>query len=104
MDPNAPDGPANSGHAMEVAGDATVRGRITLAELARRAGVSKATVSRALNGKPDVDVQTRQRILNLVAATGYIPDPTARALRGLPPLSTEIAPPFPASFLWGVGT
>ena len=78
--------------------------RITLAELARRAGVSKATVSRALNGKPDVDVQTRQRILNLVAATGYSPDPVARALRGLSPLSAEIAPPFPADFLWGVGT
>ena len=78
--------------------------RITLAELARMAGVSKATVSRALNGKPDVDVQTRQRILNLVAATGYTPDPTARALRGRSPLSAEIAPLFPADFLWGIGT
>jgi beta-glucosidase len=78
--------------------------RMTLAELARRAGVSKATVSRALNGKPDVDMQTRERILNLVATTGYIPDPVARALRGLSPLSAEIAAPFPADFLWGIGT
>src|SRR5262249_41667936 len=42
--------------------------------------------------------------VDLVAATGYIPDPTARALRGLPPLSAEIAPQFPADFLWGVGS
>lgn len=107
MDPNAPNAsgdPADPGHVADVASNAAMSRRITLAELARRAGVSKATVSRALNGKPDVDVRTRQRILSLVAATGYIPDPTARALRGLPPHSTEIAPSFPADFLWGVGS
>jgi beta-glucosidase len=104
MDVNAPhasEEPVGPGHARDVA---ATSGRVTLAELARRAGVSKATVSRALNGKPDVDVQTRQRILDLVAATGFVPDPTARALRGLPPLSTEIAPLFPADFLWGIGS
>ena len=79
-------------------------GRITMAELARRAGVSKATVSRVLNGKPDVDAETRQRILGLIAETGYTPDPLARALQGLPPLATGIAPHFPPDFLWGVGT
>jgi beta-glucosidase len=107
MDPNAPEAltaQADPDRIVDTAGDARTSERITLAELARRAGVSKATVSRALNGKPDVDVQTRQRILNLVAATGYSPDPTARALRGLPPLSAEIAPPFPADFLWGIGS
>src|SRR6185437_5925507 len=102
--PEASEGPAGQIRITDAAPEKPVSERITLAELARRAGVSKATVSRALNGKPDVDVQTRQRILNLVAATGYSPDPVARALRGLSPLSAEIAPPFPADFLWGVGT
>lgn len=102
--PEASDEPAGQIRITDAAPEKPVSERITLAELARRAGVSKATVSRALNGKPDVDVQTRQRILNLVAATGYSPDPVARALRGLSPLSAEIAPPFPADFLWGVGT
>jgi len=107
MDPSAPeasDGPAGRIRSADTALEKPATERITLAELARRAGVSKATVSRALNGKPDVDAQTRQRILNLVAATGYSPDPVARALRGLSPLSAEIAPPFPADFLWGVGS
>ena len=102
--PEASDGPAGRIRITDTSPENTVGERITLAELARRAGVSKATVSRALNGKPDVDVQTRQRILNLVAATGYSPDPIARALRGLSPLSAEIVPPFPADFLWGIGT
>jgi beta-glucosidase len=107
MDPSAPeasDSPAGRIRSTDTAPERPTSERITLAELARRAGVSKATVSRALNGKPDVDAQTRQRILNLVAATGYSPDPVARALRGLSPLSAEIAPPFPADFLWGVGS
>jgi beta-glucosidase len=107
MDPNAPEaltGQAGPDRSVDTAAERQTGERITLAELARRAGVSKATVSRALNGKPDVDAQTRQRILTLVAATGYSPDPVARALRGLSPLSAEIAPPFPADFLWGIGT
>lgn len=78
--------------------------RLTIAELAQRIGVSKATVSRALNNKPDVDAETRRRILELVAATGYTPHPVARALRGLPLPPVEIAQRFPSDFLWGVGT
>jgi beta-glucosidase len=107
MDPSAPEaseGPAGQTRITATAAERPATERVTLAELARQAGVSKATVSRALNGKPDVDAQTRQRILNLVAATGYSPDPVARALRGLSPLSAEIAAPFPTDFLWGIGT
>ena len=102
--PEASDEPAGQIRITDAAPEKPVSERITLAELARRAGVSKATVSRVLNGKPDVDVETRQRILSLIAATGYTPDPLARALQGLPPLAVEIAPHFPADFLWGVGT
>jgi LacI family transcriptional regulator len=54
---------------------------ISLREVAARAGVSGATVSRVLN---DVDVQiapeTRQRVKRVAAELGYQPNRTARAL------------------------
>ena len=36
--------------------------KVTIQDIARLAGVSKATVSRVLNHKPDVDPETRERI------------------------------------------
>lgn len=56
-------------------------GRVTIAELARRSGVSKGTVSRALNGYPDVRPATRARIAALARELGYEPDAPARSLR-----------------------
>jgi LacI family transcriptional regulator len=49
-------------------------------ELARRSGVSVATVSRALNGRPDVSARTRAQILALAQETGYEPNQQARSL------------------------
>ncbi|MGA8114261.1 MAG: LacI family DNA-binding transcriptional regulator [Actinocatenispora sp.] len=49
-------------------------------ELARRSGVSAATVSRALNDRPEVSPATRQRILALAGQLGYAPNASARAL------------------------
>ncbi|MBM3133769.1 MAG: LacI family transcriptional regulator [Chloroflexi bacterium] len=46
---------------------------VTIADIARRAGVSKATVSRVLNNKPDVDAAKRERILGIIRETGYVP-------------------------------
>jgi LacI family transcriptional regulator len=45
--------------------------RVTISDIAKRAGVSKATVSRVLNDKPDVDEATRRRILEIIQETGY---------------------------------
>lgn len=45
-----------------------------------RAGVSIATVSRALNDKGDVSVQTRERVREVARLVGYSADPTARSL------------------------
>lgn len=52
----------------------------TLRELARRAGVSVSTVSRAISRPALVESSTRERILGLAAELHYAPNPAARAL------------------------
>ncbi len=54
--------------------------RPTINDIAKRAGLSKASVSRALNGKQDVDPDTRQRVMTLATQMGYVPSASARAL------------------------
>ncbi len=56
--------------------------RLTIEDIARLAGVSKATVSRVLNGKPDVDPATRARIRHLMDEQGFVPSATATNLAG----------------------
>lgn len=56
--------------------------RLTIEDIARLAGVSKATVSRVLNGKPDVDPATRARIQRLMEEQGFVPSATATNLAG----------------------
>jgi LacI family transcriptional regulator len=53
----------------------------TLAEIARVAGVSAMTVSRVLNGRPDVSSATRERIEQVVKERGYTRNRAAAALR-----------------------
>jgi len=55
--------------------------RLTLGDLAKLAGVSKMTVSRALNNSPLVNEQARQKIQALAAKHGYKPNLQARNLR-----------------------
>ena len=54
--------------------------RATIRDVARRAGVSIATVSRVVNAKGDVSAATRERVEEAAAALGYAADPVARAL------------------------
>ncbi|GAB6903398.1 LacI family DNA-binding transcriptional regulator [Kineosporia succinea] len=54
---------------------------VTISEVARAAGVSTATVSNALNGRPGMAEETRARILAFVDELGYQINPTARNLR-----------------------
>jgi LacI family transcriptional regulator len=53
---------------------------VDIREVARRSGVSMATVSRALNGRPDVSDATRARIEQVAQELGYTPNQQARAL------------------------
>lgn len=55
-------------------------GRITLADVARLAGVSPITVSRALRGERAVDPELIARVQAAVSKLGYLPNPAARAL------------------------
>jgi DNA-binding LacI/PurR family transcriptional regulator len=56
--------------------------RVTINEIARRAGVSKGAVSYALNGRPGVSAATRERILAVAGELGWAPNRTARLLSG----------------------
>jgi LacI family transcriptional regulator len=53
---------------------------MNLKNLARTLGISETTVSRALNGYPEVSERTRQRVLEAARAAGYRPNPMARSL------------------------
>src|SRR4051812_12604030 len=52
----------------------------TMADVARMAGVSTATVSHVLNGTRPVRASTREQVLSAVAATHYTPNTVARSL------------------------
>lgn len=54
--------------------------RPTIADVAQRAGVSIATVSRVLNGTAPVDAATRVRVQAAIEALDYVPHPAARTL------------------------
>ena len=54
--------------------------RPTIADIAARAGVTKAAVSFALNGQPGVSAATRERILAIADELGFQPNSSARAL------------------------
>lgn len=53
---------------------------ITMADVAARAGVSKTTVSRVLNGKDDIDPDTAARIRRVIDELGYVPSARAVSL------------------------
>lgn len=85
------DGPAGAGPnggdtgatGHEARPPAELGGRLrapTIYDLAERAGVSIATVSRALNAKSGLSQATRARVLAAVEELGYVPNGTARGL------------------------
>ncbi|MFI6359032.1 LacI family DNA-binding transcriptional regulator [Streptomyces sp. NPDC050743] len=54
--------------------------RVTIHDVARAAGVSRQTVSRALNDKGEIDDSTKQRVLDAALTLGYRPSRFARGL------------------------
>jgi LacI family transcriptional regulator len=54
--------------------------KLTIRQIAKLAGVSRSTVSRVLNDHPSVSPETREQVLEVIAETGFRPDPIARSL------------------------
>src|SRR5580692_6756105 len=55
--------------------------RVRLADVARLAGVSTTTASRALNGRGELTDGTRQAVLDAARRLGFRPSPFAQSLR-----------------------
>ncbi|MHB8085391.1 MAG: LacI family DNA-binding transcriptional regulator [Dehalococcoidia bacterium] len=53
---------------------------LTLEDVAKRAGVSRSTVSRVINDHPNVSEVVRKRVLKVIQKTGYHPHAAARTL------------------------
>ncbi|MCI6228282.1 MAG: LacI family DNA-binding transcriptional regulator [Candidatus Faecousia sp.] len=54
---------------------------VSMKDIARSCGVSVATVSKALNGQPDIGEETRARVCEMAQKMGYMTNSAARALK-----------------------
>ncbi len=54
--------------------------KLTIYEIAEKAGVSASTVSRVINNYPYVQMETRAKVLKVLSESNYIPNDTARSL------------------------
>ncbi|MDY6596789.1 LacI family transcriptional regulator CcpA, partial [Clostridioides difficile] len=57
-----------------------MKGNITIKDVAKQAGVSISTVSRVINDSKPVTDEVKQKVLEVIKETGYIPNPLARSL------------------------
>lgn len=62
----------------------------TIRDIARIAGVGVSTVSRVLNGRPDVSEETRKRVLDVVESCGFVQNRNARNLKNTKPTFAAI--------------
>jgi DNA-binding LacI/PurR family transcriptional regulator len=67
---------------------------VSIEDVARRAGVSIATVSRALRGLPDVAAATRDRVLEAAAELDYVASPFAARLASGRTATVGVVVPF----------
>ena len=87
---------------------------VTIKDIAKQAGVSVSTASRALNDNPRISKGTREKIKKIAVAAGYQPNYTARNLtRGVSnmvglifPVTEDTAPanPFHIDLMRGVSS
>ncbi len=80
---------------------------VSIKDIARIAGVSHTTVSRALRDSPHISIQTKERIQAIAAETGYQPSAAARSLKTnrsqvLGVIVSHIADPFFSEILQGI--
>ncbi len=53
----------------------------TITDIAKKLGISASTVSRALNGHPDIKDETKEQVKRIATKLNYIPNPMARSLK-----------------------
>lgn len=80
---------------------------VTIKDIAKEAGVSVNTVSRALNNKPDINKETKKKILKIAKKLGYVKNVTASALRNkstkiIGVILADSSNPFYAEVLKGI--
>lgn len=81
--------------------------RVTIKDVAREAGVSAQTVSRAINDKGEISPQTQERILRIADRLGYRPNSVARSLatrrtQNIGLVVPDVANPFFAGIARGI--
>lgn len=54
---------------------------ITIKDVARMCGVGVSTVSRAINNHPDINEETKQKVLQIIKENHYVPNNSARNLK-----------------------
>lgn len=79
----------------------------TIGDVAKRAGVSKMTVSRVVNNSGYISQETRERVEQAIAELGYVPNALARSLRfkqtkTIALVLTDITNPFFTTIARGV--
>ena len=55
--------------------------QITIKEIAKLCGVGVSTVSRAMNNHPDINEETKQKVLEIIKKYNYVPNNSARNLK-----------------------
>lgn len=77
--------------------------KITLEEVAKKAGVSKTTVSRFINNKHQfMSSETRFRIENSIKELGYISGPIRNKTKQVAIITENLASSFSSSFIGGI--
>ena len=81
--------------------EATVPARPTLEEVATAAGVSRATVSRVVNGSPKVSPQVLAAVNEAIERLGYVPNRAARSLAARHTMAIALVVPEDAHRVFG---
>lgn len=81
--------------------------KVTIEDISQRTGLSRGTVSRALNDRPDISQKTKHRVLEACRELNYVPNHAARSLAtgrnyAVAVLLDDLTSVFAASYLRGV--
>ncbi len=81
--------------------------RVSIRDVAREAGVSITTVSKALNDYPDVSPETRRRVSEIAQRMNYVPDVAGRSMGGITEkviglLLNDLTPTDPSGAVFGI--